>query len=143
LRFQRYNGTQTDFVIVQLDTFDGAAYAQRAFAVSANAQPGQPWTMGTAHSVCGGFLPADAQVVKNVTITNAQGTVGIVVDYRSANLASDFPAQAFVDSGHNQVTRGSFDVFYHYASVNDSSQVDSCELQVGLQQTPFSGDGNG
>jgi hypothetical protein len=143
LHFQRFSGTTTDFLIVQLDTFDGAAFSQRAFAITVNAPPGQPWSMETARSTCGQFLPSDASQTKQVDITTTQGTVGTVLDYKSATLASTFPAQAFVDISHNLVAPGSFDVFFHFTTPNDTSRIDSCELQVGLQQTPASVTGNG
>ncbi len=143
LQFQRFAGTTTDFLVVQLDIFDGQSVRDRAFSITAQHPPDHFWSPTEAQSACHVFLPADARFQVEVKLTGAGGVAGVDDIYTSATLAGIFPAAAFVDAAQNRVAAGTFDVHFTYAAANDSSQIESCQLEVGKQQAPAPVTGNG
>jgi hypothetical protein len=143
LHFQRYGDSQTDFLVVQLDLFDGTALAQQVYSVTAQAPPQQPWNLSMAQTTCQAFAPADATTIKVIPISSTQGIVGVDALYRSPTLARTFPASRFSDAVGNPVTPGTFDVLYRYAAANDSNRIDSCTIELGTQQAPYTGTGRG
>jgi hypothetical protein len=143
LQFQRYAGTSVDFLIVQLDYYDGASVRDRAYSITAQHPPDHFWTRTEAQNICRAFLPAAARFHNTVTVPGAAGTAGVDDIYTSATLAGIFPASTFVDAAQNRVAAGTLDVHYIYAAPNDSSRVASCQLQVGRQQAPMVVTGNG
>jgi hypothetical protein len=143
LRFQRYEDSTTDFLVVQLDLFDGAALAQQVYSVLAQPPPQQSWSLSTAQTTCRAFAPTDAMLIKEVPVTGTQGVEGVDVLSNSALLARTFPASRFVDAAGHPVTPGTFDVLYRYAAANDGTHIDSCSLEVGTQQAPYTDTGRG
>lgn len=143
LQFQLYPNTNIPFLIVQLDIFDGSAVADRAFSITAQAPPNQPWTLSQAQNICRGFRPADAQFLGSQQIIEPGGVEGVDEQYTSATLANIFPASAFVGPTGEPVAAGSFDIHFIFAAPNSSNQITSCQLQVGLQQAPSTVTGNG
>ncbi len=89
-----------------------------------------------APAICSSYLPADAKYQKSVQIP-ATDTKFASVDkiYYSATLAHEFTADNFTDANQNPVKPGLFDIDYLYASDNDTSHIDSCNIQLGTQQT--------
>jgi len=143
LQFQRFAGTNTDFLIVQFDIFDGASVRDRAFSITARHPPDHFWSPSEAQNACRVFLPADARHLRQVKVTTTDGTEGVDDIYISATLAGIFPASSFVDAAENPVTPGTFDVHLRFANLNDSSHIESCQLEVGTQQAPARVTGNG
>lgn len=143
LQFQRFPNSNIDFLIVQLDIFDGSTVSDRAYSITAQHPPNQPWSLSQAQNICRGLTPSDAHFVKTVLITTPSGTEGVDEQYTSAALASIFPASAFVGPTQEPVTPGSFDIHFVYTSLGNNSLIDSCQLEVGLQQAPSTVTGNG
>lgn len=139
LHFHQYPGVALDFLIVDLGVHYGfTPGGQDAASIIVAAPPGQPWSPSAAQTTCASFFPSDVQLlkqVKRVTVTQDGSTIGEDDIYRSATLATTFPASAFVDFNQNPVQAGSFDVQYLYTKNNNSNAIDSCELLVGTQQT--------
>ncbi len=124
--FQRYSGSNLDFLIVQTDAADGAVYAQRAEGVTAQA-PDAGWNQQEASVACAAFLPRDAVYKRQVGLTNGYDKI-----YFSASVAKLFPASAFTDASNNQVQTGLFDAQYLYKS---GTTIDSCDILIGTEQT--------
>jgi len=144
LRFSQPGDPNTDFLIVQFDTFSGdPALAQRAYSITALHPADRFWSMSEARQVCGAFLPSDVHPGRRIVVTSGRDVTGVDLVYWSSAVAYSFPTGAFVDAGQHLVTPGTFDVFYHYASANDADHIESCELEVGQQQAPFSAPGAG
>jgi hypothetical protein len=123
--FQRYSGSNLDFLIVQVDAADGGGYAQRVEGVTAQA-PDAGWSQQEASAACAEFLPRDAIYQRAVKLASGYDKV-----YSSASLAGLFPASAFTGP-NSQVQAGLFDVQY----INGSGTlIASCNILVGTQQT--------
>ena len=136
LLFQLFPNSTIPFLIVQLDIFDGSSVADCAFSVTAQSPPNQPWTQSQAQNICRGFVPSDAQFLRSQQITGPGGVEGVDDQYTSAALASIFPVSAFVGPTGEPVAAGAFDIHFIFAAPNSSNQIDSCQLEVGLQQAP-------
>ena len=133
LHFRQYPGVAQDFLIVGLGSrFGITPGAQNAASILAAAPPGQPWTMSKAQAQCAVFLPRDAKLLRTVPVP-ASHSVDYI--YHSDTLAQVFPASTFQDANLSQTTPGTFDANYLYASANASDQIDSCDLELGSQQS--------
>jgi hypothetical protein len=55
--------------------------------------------------------------------------------YYSATLAHEFSADNFTDANKNPVKPGLFDASYLYENNNDTTQIGSCNIQLGTRQT--------
>jgi hypothetical protein len=92
------------------------------------------WLTEEANSTCLKFAPSDAEFVKLLQVEDDNGHVfGVDMVYSSNYLAKTLPSKLFVDSNQNQTTSGSFDIQYLYA--NDSIHFNTCQLELGVQQT--------
>lgn len=138
LHFKQYPGVATDYLIVQTGTFFAVTPgASDAYSVAVAPPPSGDWTPTAAKQACTIFLPADAKPVKSVVTTDATSHAidGRDDVYTSAALAKTFPTTAFQDANQNPAPAGSFDVWYLYSTEGDSSQIASCTLMIGEQQT--------
>lgn len=138
LHFKQYPGVATDYLIVQTGGYFAVTPgASDAYSIEVAPPPSADWTPSVATQACAPFLPADAQRVKQVITRDAtsNATDGEDDIYMSATLAKTFPASAFQDANQRPAPAGSFDVWYLYTNEDDSSQIASCTLMVGEQQT--------
>ena len=135
LHFREYPGVAQDFLIVDLASYYGYTPANDAFSILAAPPPGQPWSPSAAHAMCAAFFPSDAHEVNQVQVSQGGAVVGQDVIYQSVTLAALFPASNFMDAHQNPAQPGSFDVNYLYTPNSTGSEIDSCELLLGTQQT--------
>ena len=92
--------------------------------------------MSLAEAMCSPFFPADARYKRSVQIPGTQSQFAAVDKiYFSATLAHEFTADNFTDANNNPVQPGLFDVFYLSGSNIDLSHIESCDIQLGTQQT--------
>jgi hypothetical protein len=124
--FQRYPGSNRDFLIAQTDAADGGVYAQRVEGVTAQA-PDAGWLQQEASTTCAAFFPRDAVYQREVGLVNGYDKI-----YFSASLARLFPASAFTDASDDQIQAGLFDVRYLYQS---NTIIGSCGISIGTEQT--------
>jgi hypothetical protein len=126
-------------VAVGVDIFDGPAssYANRVRIITVGPAEGFDLNidLATARRVCGALLPRDAVPRERITLTIDGSTEGEDDTYVSAWLAARFPASDFVDDQQHLVEPGAFDVRYAYAANNDPTNIVSCVLDLGWQQT--------
>jgi hypothetical protein len=128
--YQRYSGSNIDFLILQTDLVD-AGYDQKVEWVTVNASDrGNGWTTQQADTTCAPFFPSDAVYKSQVPLSNG----GYDKIYYSASLAHLFPAPAFTDANTNQVKAGTFDVEYITQS-GSGSNIGACSILIGTQQT--------
>ena len=138
LHFKQYPGVAADFLIVQTGKYVAIAPGDTdAYSIAVAPPPDQDWTATAAKQTCAAFMPADAHSVKQVVTTDptSKAVDGLDDIYLSASLATIFPASAFQDANQNQAQAGLFDVWYLHAKEGDSSQIASCTIMVGEQQT--------
>lgn len=127
--FMRCGNSNTDQIIV----FQFPTATSRVISVTA--QSCTPWTMSQAVAACTLFFPADAVYKSSVPIPSNQGTFPALDKiYYSRTLAREFTPNNFTDANQNNVQPGLFDVQYLYTGT-DMSHVDSCDVQLGTQQT--------
>jgi hypothetical protein len=126
--FARIPGENTDSIILMTDILDQGSYTQKVMNVDASA-PNAGWSVTQANAICASFYPTDAVYKSKVTITLGTGYDKI---YFSASLAQMFPADAFDDNNNVQTTAGLFDVQF---LVHPDGTIDSCNIQIGTQQT--------
>jgi hypothetical protein len=94
------------------------------------------WTVTTAESLCSKFFPADAVYQKTITIPGSPNNFPALDKiYYSATLAHEFSAATFIDAHKNLVKPGLFDVNYLYETMNDTTHMGSCNVQLGTQQS--------
>lgn len=127
--FQRYPGSNIDFLIVMVDLADGGVYGTRVENVDVQA-PDAGWTAQQADAECAAFLPRDAVYKNQVGLSGGYDKI-----YFSASLAALFLATAFTDANGNQVQAGLFDVQYLYQGQLAASPLDGCSILIGTQQT--------
>jgi hypothetical protein len=138
LHFRQYAGVAQDFLIVELGVYLGIAPGdQNAVYILVSAPPSTTWTVSQANAACGAFFPLDARRISSAPARDSSGSIiGVDVIYQSDTLIHVFPTSAFLDVSQNPTTPGSFDVMYLYAPPNRiSSQIDSCSIGLGTQQT--------
>lgn len=134
LHFQTYSGSNVDGLIVSLGLNNGTPL--RAYEVLASAPPSHLWSMSAARPICEQYRPTDSSLVQKVNVLDSSSALlGEDDVYRSAILASEFPAGAFLDANNNVTAPGTFDIFYLYETPNDTSRIDSCSLDLGSSQT--------
>jgi hypothetical protein len=143
LQFQPGSSADIGVLVVQLDIFDGQSVRDRAFSITAQHPSDHVWSMSEARGVCEAFRPADARFQAEVKVPGSGGQDGVDDIYISQSLANTFPASTFVDGAQNRVAPGTFDLRFLFASPGDTSQVQSCTLELGKQQSPVAVSGNG
>ena len=120
--FKRYSGSPTDFLIVQTDVTD-QGYTDRVEGIGIQSSDTSLITAAT----CASFMPPDAKYQRQVQLTQGYDKI-----YASASLSKAFPADAFADASQRTIAAGLFDVQY---LLRDGGGIDSCNVQVGTQQT--------
>lgn len=133
--FARYANSNVDGIVLMVDVADGADFETLVSDLRVQGPETPPWSLSVAQTQCAAYLPADATRTRQVSVASTAGQEGVDVVYRSASLASTFPATAFVDASQNPVAAGAFDVFYQDLKVNDPSAVTGCRMLLGTQQT--------
>ncbi len=127
--FNRCGNSNIDQVILLQNPAGGTS--GRIIAVTAQACTTTSWNMSLAKVICSSYFPADAVYKRTVQV----GTTSIDKIYFSATLAHEFTPDSFTDANGNPVQPGLFDVNYLYASNTDTTYIDSCDVDVGTQQT--------
>ncbi len=127
--FNRCGNSNIDQLILLQDSYGGTS--AHIIAVTVQACTSTSWTMSLATAMCSSFYPADAVYKRTVQV----GDTSIDKIYFSATLAHKFTPDNFTDANSNPVQPGLFDVNYLYASNTDTSHIDSCDIDLGTQQT--------
>ena len=86
---------------------------------------------------CEKFIPSDATYQRVVELYNPANGKHTTTErvYFSSQLASLFKASDYTDEHGNQATPGTFAIAFEYDLIaQDPSQVDSCSIQVVLEQ---------
>jgi len=125
----RCGNSNIDQLILLQDSYGGTS--AHIIAVTVQACTSTSWTMSLAKAMCSLFFPADAVYKRTVQV----GDTSIDKIYFSATLAHEFTPDNFTDANSNPVQPGLFDVNYLYASNTDTSHIDSCDVDLGTQQT--------
>ena len=74
------------------------------------------WTLTQAQSICGSFLPPDANYHTTTLVRyEAVNVTGIEAHYTSVSLANTLPASAFTDAKGQLVPQGTFSIYYEYS----------------------------
>ncbi len=128
--FNRCGNSNIDQLILLQDSYGGTS-THHIISVTVQACTSTSWTMSLAQANCSSFFPADAVYKRTVQVDNTS----IDKIYFSATLAHEFTPDNFTDANSNQVQPGLFDVNYLYVSNTDLSHIDSCNVQLGTQQT--------
>jgi len=132
---QRYPDSNIDYLILQQAPGQNS-YSQTIASVTVQADEGKPWDITTAEANCRSFMPSDAVFQKRIDIAGSASQLGSFdMGYFSATLAKEFTADQFTDANQNPVKPGLFDINYLYNATNDFSHINSCSIQLSMQQT--------
>lgn len=131
--FKRCSNSNIDQIILMQENDSSSGLIVSILAAGCTSTS---WTTQFANAYCSTLLPSDAKYQRSVQIPGSSTQFASVDKiYSSATLAKAFTADNFTDVNGNLVQPGLFDVDYLYASNADTSHVDSCNLQLGTQQT--------
>lgn len=114
-----WDNSGVTFSLVLSDGTDGQPHVASILIYKTDAAT---WSLAQAKQVCGAFLPPDATYQRDTTAASGYQE-GV---YRSAGVASTFPASAF-----GAAPLGSFSLVYEAPST--TSAVFQCVLAIGIQ----------
>ena len=74
------------------------------------------WTLAQAETICGSFLPPDANYHTTTLVRyEAVNVTGFEAHYTSVSLANTLPASAFTDAKGQPTPSGTFFIYYEYS----------------------------
>ena len=130
--FQRYQGTQLDYLSMML-VDAAAAHKGHVNAFIVQPPPHSDWDAMTATDLCVSFGPPDVDYDQPIQVIPSPNGSSIEKVYKSAWLASQLAASDFVDRYSNTTpSPGTFAIEYGYSG--SPSKVDQCSLEAGLQR---------
>jgi hypothetical protein len=80
-------------------------------------------TMTQAKSLCGSFLPSDAQLQHTITVSRGGVAAGSELTYTSTLLANTLPTSDFTDKDGKVTPPGTFFVNYDYSYIRPSGPL--------------------
>jgi len=129
--FQRYQGTQIDYISTMLTDANG-----RTNTFDVSAPPNSEWDVATATALCESFGPSDVNYDHPVQVLQSSDGTSVERVYKSVWLAGQLAAGDWQDlntmSGSTDLPPGTFDIFYTYPS--SPSKVSDCSLEAGIQR---------
>jgi hypothetical protein len=129
--FQRYQGTQLDYISTMITDANGHVFA---FIVSA--PPNIDWDTATSTAICESFGPSDVNYDRPVQVLQSSDGSDVERVYKSAWLAGQLETSDFQDLNttgpYTDLPPGTFDIDYIYPS--GPSKVSDCSLEAGIQR---------